>query len=430
MKKISLYVAVAGALLGMASCAQDREPVYHAPEKFELNEPVMQDQLIILSEEGTLDLTCSQPYYGFAAAANYSVEMSLTEDFTDFYTITPLDEHSAQIKMRQRDVATGYCSLLGLESEEDYTEQFPNGFDVVPIYFRAQCVIPEIEGSDIKSNIVVYNQIQPYFAVAVPGYIYLVGQPSGWATPDESQTAHYADWRLFENADAIGSKVYIGTFDIPATGDDGINWPMFRFYTALTGWDADSYGVQEPDEAVQFPDAFADGTFEHQLVKGKGSFWFPNWEGGKMTIVVDMSDPNNMTVQMMAGEVSVGTTKYIYLVGSISGWMAPGIESEAAYAPYRLGCSDGSGIYTGEFDAPAGHVNFRFALELTEDGWENKTQIGSQPEDADVACTFTNGTYTGPYVSGKGNWAFELDEPGKISMTVDTNTGTVTYVLE
>lgn len=429
MKKISIYLAVAGAFLGMASCAQDREPVYHEPTQFLLNAPVMQDQLIVLSEGATLEFTCTQPYIGFAAAGNYSMEMALDEEFTECYSISAIDEHSARISVKQSDVAAGYCSLLGLESEEDFAAKYPSGFDVTPIYFRAVFNVPQIETSRIASNVVSYNKLLPYFAVPVPGYIYLVGQPSGWNTPDESQAEHYADWRLFEAKDAIGSKIYIGTFDIPATAD-GVNWPMFRFYTALTGWDADSYGVQEPDEAVQFPDAFADGTFTHQLVKGKGSFWFPNWQGGKMTIVVDMSNPNNMTVQMMAGEVEVTTTKYIYLVGSISGWMAPGIENESAYAPYRLACSDDSGIYTATFDAPAGHVNFRFALELTAEGWDNTTQIGSQQEDADVACSFTNGIFTGPYVFGKGNWAFELDEPGTISMTVDTNTGTVTYVLE
>lgn len=428
MKKIALYIATVCALVGMASCSQDRDPVYHQPTNFVLNVPAMADQLIELQDGNILELTCSQPDYGFAAAAVYSAQMSLTEDFTESYDLTPMSDGSAKMQIPQGDIATGYCELKGIKSEEDFQTLYPNGFSVTPIYFRAVCQIAGIENSRIESNVVAYNQILPFFNVAVPGYIYLVGAPEGWKGPDVANADHYANWRLFEAADAIGSKIYSGVFDIPA-GDQA----MFRFYTALTGWDADSYGVQVDDNAIQYPDAFADGTFTHELIKGKGSFWFPNWEGGMMTIVVDMSDPNNMTVTMTAGEVETVTPKYIYLVGGISGWMAPSETNADAYAAYRLKSTDGGHIYTGDFQATAGHVNFRFALELKGEGdagWDNDTQIGSQQEDADVACEFSNGTFSGPYVSGKGNWAFELDADATISMTVDTDNSTVTYVLK
>ena len=38
------------------------------------------------------------------------------------------------------------------------------------------------------------------------------------------------------------------------------------------------------------------------MVKGKGSYKFPDWPGGNMAIKVDMSDPNNMTVTCTAAE--------------------------------------------------------------------------------------------------------------------------------
>ena len=78
----------------------------------------------------------------------------------------------------------------------------------------------------------------------------------------------------------------------------------------------------------------------------------------------------------------------------------------------------------------AGHVNFRFALELTDAAWDNDTQIGAAEPDGDVACSFTNGAFSGPYVPGKGNWAFDLEADGTLFLTVDTNNQTVSYVLE
>jgi hypothetical protein len=123
-------------------------------------------------------------------------------------------------------------------------------------------------------------------AVATPRYIYLVGSPEGWAGPTEDQAEHYANWRLVDKTE---SGVYTGTFDMPAA-------PMFRFYTALTGWDADSYGSQEDDNPIDY--SITDGSFNGSLVKGKGSFNFPDWPGGQLTISVDM---NNSTVSIKAG---------------------------------------------------------------------------------------------------------------------------------
>ena len=274
---------------------------------------------------------------------------------------------------------------------------------------------------------VSYNYLKGYFAVPVPGYIYLVGAPVGngnWIEPSESNAASYANWRLSEPKDAIGSKVYSGVFDIPA------EQAMFRFYTQLTGWDADSYGYQAEDAATDF--SFDGDTFTSPVVKGKGSFNFPAWEGGKMTITVDMSDMKNITMTCTKGEAAVVVTKYIYLVGSISGWNAPGLSNEAAYADYRLADRDGSGIYTGSWPVKAGHVNFRFCRELTdlEDGWSNPTQFGAQENDGDVACTLTNGSYSGTYVDGKGNFAFDIENDATVNITVDTNNSTVTVNFE
>ena len=86
-------MACAAALVaGLSSCSQDRDPVYHAPTKFVLNEPVMQDQHIALEEDNqdaTIELVASQPDYGFSAIVNYSALVSLTPDFAKSVEIKP-----------------------------------------------------------------------------------------------------------------------------------------------------------------------------------------------------------------------------------------------------------------------------------------------------------------------------------------------------
>lgn len=417
MKKsiISLALGLA-AVVGFTSCEEDRDPVYQAPTKFVLNTPAMENTDVVLEPKGVIEFACSQPDYGYAAVTTYSMQMSLTEDFASAYDLTVTPATKALFTVKQSEVATGLCVLRGADSEETY----PGDYDGV-VYFRATASLSGVEGSAINSNVVKLNKVKGYFAIPVPGYIYLVGSPEGWAGPTENNAEHYAPWRLFEPKNGIGSKVYSAVFDLPAA-------PMFRFYTALTGWDADSYGSQAEDNPIDYPE-YTGGTASFGMIKGKGGYNFPNLPAGTYTITVDMSDANNMSVTITAGSAAVVVTKYIYLIGNISGWKGPGMANEEALKDFRLADSTESGIYTGRFTFPAGHQNFRFALTLSEDGegWDNPDQIGAQADDADVACEFDNGLFTGTYVPGKGNWAFEIAEECQIDLTVDTNNNTVTY---
>lgn len=307
MKKFYLIMALMGVALGFTSCSEDRDPKYKDPTQFKLNEPAMMDQYIVLQENNTLELSCSQPDYGFSAVANYSAEMSLSPDFAETVVLNPINNHVAKMYFKQNDVALGICKILGIDSEDVFNQKYPDGFSFMPVYFRAICQISGVASSRIVSNTVQYNHIQPYFAVATQGVMYLVGnvtgyigdgefEDSGWKDPSASNADYYQRWRLLEPEDAFGSKVFYGTFDLPAASmiDGGL---YFRFYSALTGWDDDSYGTQEADEAVQYPE-WTDAVFSAPMVKGKGAYAFPNYVGGMTQIVIDMSDPSNFIVTM------------------------------------------------------------------------------------------------------------------------------------
>ncbi len=407
MKKISILFACLVAVLTFNSCKEDTEPQYNNPTKFTLNTPALAAQYYELTEDGTIDLSWSQPNYGYAAPAVYKVSVSLLEDFSENMELTS-EYKKCYAQIPGSEIAEAICKLRGITSEEEYTDEPARA-----VYFRVSAKINGIENSEILSNVIKIDQIKEYCAIQSPGFIYLVGAPSGWTGPDAGAAGHYADFRLFESANAIGSKVYTGIFDIPA------GQAMFRFYTALTGWDADSYGSQADDSPIDC--ALDGGIYNGPIVKGKGSFNFPDWQGGSMKITVNM---NNMSVIVEAGGVDTSNSPFIYLVGMPSGWTEPSADNAAHYEAWKLFDIEGNGVYTGTFDVNEGEFTFRFYKTLS--GWD-AASFGSQAEDVPVDITLTDGVYTGAATDGKGSWNCPDWAGGKVEVKVDMNNFQVTF---
>lgn len=109
MKKLSIILAFAALAAGFTSCEEDRDPVYQAPTEFKLNVPQMQDQYIELTDakSSVLEFTCSQPDYGYSAVTQYSMQMAIDEAFTTTYDLESVSATSAQIQVKQSDVALG-----------------------------------------------------------------------------------------------------------------------------------------------------------------------------------------------------------------------------------------------------------------------------------------------------------------------------------
>lgn len=286
MKKISFILTAALGVWAFSSCCADKDPMYHRPaEGMIVNEPVLQDNYIILTEGESLDLITSQPDYGYSAIAQYAAQMSLTPDFNTYADVKLMSTTQAAMQMRQEYISIGFCKLLGIETEEAWEEAFPEGAPFQTIYFRATSQLQGVYGSYIVSqNVVSYNYLKPYFAVEFPGKLYLIGSPQGWNIGDGSLY-------LSEAEDAIGSKVYSAYIDLPAA-------PMFRFYTELGDWEVNSIGMQVPDNATDIE--LVDGSYAGTAVDGKGSWNIPDWPGGYMYMEVDLSDSNNYTVEFVA----------------------------------------------------------------------------------------------------------------------------------
>ena len=280
MKKLSILFACLVAVLSLNSCKEDTDPQYNEPTKFVLNTPALAAQYYELTEDGTLDLSWSQPDYGYAAAATYKVSVSLLEDFSESMELST-EYKLCYAQVSGKEIAEAVCKLRGITKEDDYTDE-----PARVVYFRVRGYIKGIESSNIVSNVIKLEQVKEYCAIQSPGYIYLVGSPTGWTGPDAGNAASYANWRLFEADDAIGSKIYSATFNMPA-GD-----LYFRFYVELSGWGNDGelpsmgpYANDGTNETV----TFNNGAFGGSIVPGKGSFAVMGWDGSPMKITVKLN---------------------------------------------------------------------------------------------------------------------------------------------
>ncbi len=288
MKFAKLYtvLACAAAVAGFSACSDVTDPQYHKPDadSFSLNIPVMANQYLELTEEGTFEIVAaSQPDYGFSAVTNYRIDVALTPDFADFRQLTPANNGGtlARMEFKSADLAANLCDLDGVKSKEDYVDM-----GIRPVYVRGVAFIDGIDDSYIVSkNYVTLEKVQGYFTIYSPGKIYVIGNTAGegvqWTEPSEGNEVTLQVVTLSEKEDQINSKIYYGTIDF------GTNNPMFRFYTKLDGWDGSSFGPIPEEKNVDF-DFDGSAPLTNELVSGKSNFNFPNYKGA-LEFVVDMS---------------------------------------------------------------------------------------------------------------------------------------------
>ena len=306
MKKISLLAAAVAVMAGFSSCDSTTDPKLVLPdqdptaESFEINQPVIGAQALELAPDGTFDMIVnSQPEYGAPIAVSYSAQVSLTGNWgnpAEVYDIKADAQDFHTVTFKQNELAVAITTLSGYTKQTDpqtgavtyfkngqpYTGEV-DGFGPQKVYVRGVAQVAGVDNTKCYSNAVEYGKVQWYLAFKEPAILWIIGgYVGGWIAPEAGNEADLraGHWYLEEPANAIESNIYVGTFDMSA-GD-----MMFRFYTKLTGWDADSYGSQADDSPV---DQTWDGNkCDAKLVKGKGSYNFPH-NIGTITIVVDMN---------------------------------------------------------------------------------------------------------------------------------------------
>ncbi len=109
--------------------------------------------------------------------------------------------------------------------------------------------------------------------------LYLIGNMGGWICPSEQNAEALEKFKLLPAGDDDGNTIFQGTFDVSSLNGES---PVFRFYSALNGWEQDSLGSQYYDEPASYTMESAENGL--YVVEGKGSFKIDDWEGDTMYI--------------------------------------------------------------------------------------------------------------------------------------------------
>lgn len=196
--------------IGLSSCTEtwDDSPVLktHDGEQTAsfLNEPQMKSASVMITQDNktsNLNLTCSQPDFGYAAAAAYQVQMSLTPEFTQYQEIRQRFYNCAQINPLYSDVASALEYLSGVRSEADLPLPYQK------VYVRLKAFVPQDpDNTTFLSNVVSYDALSAdYLAIwvgGVPVNIWVRGGMNDWGGgPFVPGATEAAEWQLVTGPD-------------------------------------------------------------------------------------------------------------------------------------------------------------------------------------------------------------------------------------
>lgn len=310
MKKIfSIIAALAFTGSVFTACEKDNneEPKAQQPTDINfLNTPPTANYTYDLANTESVTITLSQPDYGVGTIPTYAVQLSLSPDFNNVpaewkytgadatptnYIELPSTSNKTAIEIPARDIADAINGCRGYNQLDQLEEAGYADYEG-PVYLRVRSYFAGASEDvydlyTITSNVICFKQVIGFKSLRLPGYIFLVGAPEGWVGPTPGNAEHYENWKLFEADDKIGSQIYSATFDIPA------GQFQFRFYSKLQDWDFNSIGSQNEDNPVDIA-LNADGIYSGACVvgkekgEGKGSWQIPGWEGGEVTMTVNL----------------------------------------------------------------------------------------------------------------------------------------------
>lgn len=307
MKK-TFNIIILLALMGLFwSCEDDDNVVLQQPESFVLNTPKYASGIYDLKNTETIEFTSSQPDYGFTAAAIYNVEISLSQDFTEYVTLSG-SHTTAKFTINAADLALTLIGMHGVTDESEYPA------DPHPLYVRLSSILNEKDAGKVHSNVITLPQVKGYFAldpVVMPENMYMIGNVAG-------------NWN-WDNAPKM----------IPVWGTPGKFWAMQ--YLGQTG-DVDNAQIKFNTEKDWNGNDFgfgqatinANGTAEPGASDAEGNIGIdnPGWyivvvttaiEGREYEYAVDFYPPNvQLQGETAGGNWDTTDEKYRFSVPELS----------------------------------------------------------------------------------------------------------------
>ena len=270
-KSALLLMAVA---FMFTACSDDRDSnsVLQQPDSFVLNTPAYAGQAIDLANSQTVNLTWSQPDYGgFPVAAEYTVELSATNEWTIPYSAEVADESgetqcnyfvienifsSCNAEVSAADVAKAIVVMCNYADESEIPAQ-------QELYARVKANTPGAK--EVVSNVVKFL-VSPYYIElkpADPVLWYMVGNCIGsndWDNGSGSVGTGLIPLLPMPDADVDNNGntvlVYAGYFPeggqfkfikIPGSWDTQMNYTNLDGDSPVTDEDGDNHNIGIPE---------------------------------------------------------------------------------------------------------------------------------------------------------------------------------------
>lgn len=179
MKKFNILSILFLVLLGFTACDDDRDnnPTYKDPTTFVLNTPAYASTIYDLKYSTSLELTCSQPDYAYTTAVTYTVQVSLTNDFSTEGAFLPLETTYTSARMNVDAVQFSQAMVALWEATNE--DEFPN--TPIEVYVRLRAALTSIDKGVIYSNVIKLEHVlgNPEAPVTVDN-LYIVGNFNSW----------------------------------------------------------------------------------------------------------------------------------------------------------------------------------------------------------------------------------------------------------
>lgn len=235
--------------------------------------------------------------------------------------------------------------------------------------------------------------------------LYLVGAPTGYVEPTIENKELFKEYAF---ADNDGDGIYKGSISIPSDAFD------FCFAKGLNG-DITTYIIPNETNVIDF-DYYG---------KCSGATSFAQtpmyWHNDECIGDVDIEFEYNSSLNTISFVCeSLNQEKYLYLIGTPSGWCPPISDYKEMLKKWRLANSEeNTSLYKGEFEIDnSQQLIFRFYDALT--GWDSGGSYGCEIDDNIFHYNVDeNGVYQGIIKNGKGSWGFEQWPTNKLYVEVD-----------
>lgn len=316
MKNHIFATLIVGATLaGFASCADDNDsnPTVRQPESFVLNTPAYAGNLYDLQHSDSLELTYTQPDYGYTAAVSYYTQVSLTNDWrTDSTTATgetvefqrpkyvELDGSSTEAKAAANaaDLNTAVMKMGGYASDEEV----PASQD---LYIRMRATLSS--GYECYSNVVKLTAKAYYVSLtsADPEIWYLIGGTVGDGTWGNDGTANIGtsliplcpiEGEEYDEKTGEGKITYTGYF---------ISSQGFKIIKTPGKWDNDEWGSSADGDITQPINKGANGGTGGSDFKVPSDGYYTitlDTKNDKLTIAAATETPAEYTQMLVTGD--------------------------------------------------------------------------------------------------------------------------------